>query len=166
VTVSDPAGGFSFQIPASWQVSGPCQYGPQAPGNPPIYEVNVQPMAYDLQFACGTDFVENIQAESYAGSAPDDTYLTESSCTTSSAVTVGGVEGTRYQEDGACLESGNATVTEYVFITGGQVFEIYDQQNQAGARGSSGPGSPTAPADPDLSAMLDMIVTHTWQFHS
>jgi PKD repeat protein len=165
VRVSDPAGGFSFEIPSSWKVSGPCTSPGQPPGDPEIYEVNVGPTAAD----CGSDVGFNISAESYAGTDTD--YLSPSvPCAIGSgytgatspfisSITVDGVQGTRCTIAEA-NDSDLAYIYAYYFVNGDHVYAIWDRQNQPGT------DTPASAANADLSGFLDMIVTQTWQFHS
>ena len=157
VTVSAPAGGFSFEIPASWQVNGPCTSPGQAPGDPEFYEVNVGPTVA----GCGTDMGMNITAESYLGT--DTSYLGTGirDCTSSSTLTVDGVQGTQ------CTQISNqpgVNVYSYYVVTGGRVYAIWDDQAPEGETTEAN-GS-WSPADPNLSGFLEMIVAQTWQFHS
>jgi len=153
VTVSDAAGGYSFAIPPSWRVSGPCTSPGQAPGDPEAYEVVVGP----TPSGCGADDADGILVQSYAGSSAFSTPAPGASGVTATTVTVDGIRGTLYyQPSSGCI----STDYQYVFFTGGRVYQIYT----LGAAASSCSVTPNPPIQ-DLSAFMEMIVTQTWAFH-
>jgi hypothetical protein len=151
--VSDAAGGYSFAIPPSWRVSGPCTSPGQAPGDPEAYEVVVGP----TPSGCGADEADGILVQSYAGSSAFSTPAPGASGVTATTVTVDGIRGTLYyQPSSGCI----STDYQYVFFTGGRVYQIYT----LGAAASSCSVTPNPPIQ-DLSAFMEMIVTQTWAFH-
>ncbi len=163
--VSDPAGQFSFRVPAGWQVNGPCVDRGQSPGDTPSDQVRVGPA--DLMglpgvdgstgktfpaglSTCGADFANGITVNSYAGAG--HAYAPSGGCTSQppQPVTIAGVSGTRQIIDPDC--PGYSSVVQYRFVIAASHRDyVVAFQRNAG--------------DPDLTAALDVMMSRTWAFH-